>query len=333
MEKILKILILEDNKSDVGLLLRELNKSRLVFTSKIVETREAFENTLDTFKPDIILSDYHLPSFDGAAAHRIKEKKYPEIPFIIVSGTIGEENAVELIKNGVTDYALKDKLFTLPLKIERALKEAEEKKENKEVNERFSLAARASKDIIYEWKINDDAIWWNDAYYNLLGIKKEKEWLDLASWSNSIHPDDQERVTNSVTDFLKSKEIFWSGEYRFLDNKGKIYYFVDRGYLLRDQNGDPFRMIGSIADVTDLKDYITQLKEMLFMTSHRVRQPIANILGLSNVLDGESINNPVELKEIVDSIKFSAINLEEFTQELNHFIQNSKDKAENKIQI
>ncbi|MFV8325382.1 PAS domain-containing protein [Flavobacterium sp. ZS1P14] len=331
MEKILKILILEDNKSDAGLLLYELNKSRLIFTSEIVETRAAFENALDIFKPDVILSDFNLPSFDGAVAYRIKEKKYPEIPFIIVSGTIGEENAVELIKNGVTDYALKDKLFTLPLKIERALKEAEEKKENKEVSERFSLAARASKDIIYEWKINDDVIWRNDAYYNFMEIEKEKEWIDLASWCNSIHPDDQERVTNSVTDFFKSKEIFWSGEYRFLDNKGKIYYFVDKGYLLRDQNGAPFRMIGSIADVTDLKDYITQLKEMLFMTSHRVRQPIANILGLSNELD-DPLNDPAELKQIVDYIKFSAINLEEFTHELNHFIQNSKDKAENKIQ-
>ncbi|MFV8344355.1 PAS domain-containing protein [Flavobacterium sp. XS2P39] len=332
MEKIVKILLLEDNKNDVGLILRELNKSRLVFTSEIVETREAFEIALDIFRPDIILSDYHLPSFNGGEAHRITKKKYSEIPFIIVSGTVGEENAVELIKNGVTDYALKDKLFTLPLKIERALKEAEEKKENKEVSERFSLAARASKDIIYEWKINDDVVWRNEAYYNFMEIEKEKEWLDLASWSNSIHPDDQERVTNSVTDFFRSKEIFWSGEYRFLDNKGKIYYFVDKGYLLRDQNGDPFRMIGSIADVTGLKDYITQLKEMLFMTSHRVRQPIANILGLLNELD-DPLNNPAELKEIVDYIKLSAINLEEFTHELNHFIQNSKDKAENKIQI
>jgi PAS domain S-box-containing protein len=331
MSNPLKILILEDNKNDADLLQYELKKSGFIFISEIVETREAFEIALDSFKPNIILSDYHLPSFDGATAYLIKKKKCPDIPFIIVSGAIGEENAVELIKNGVTDYTIKDKLFTLPPKIIRALKGVEEKKENREANERFSLATRASNDIIYEWKINDDAVWWNDAYYNLMGIKKEKEWLDLASWSNSIHPDDHDSVMNSLADFFESKEIFWSNEYRFKDGKGKVYYFVDKGYLLRDQNGEPFRMIGAVADITNLKNYMTQLKEMLFMTSHRVRQPIVNILGLSNALD-ESINDPAELKEIVDYMKQSATDLEEFTHELNHFIQDSKEKAENKIQ-
>jgi len=124
----IKILILEDNQSDADLLQRELKKSGLVYTSEIVQTRQEFESSLENFKPDLILADYSLPSFDGDTAFDIKQKAYPDIPFIIISGFIGEENAVELIKNGVTDYALKDKLFTLPLKIERALKEAEEKK-------------------------------------------------------------------------------------------------------------------------------------------------------------------------------------------------------------
>lgn len=330
MDDTLRILILEDNKNDVDLLQRELKKSGLVFISEIVETRDTFENALNHFKPNIILSDYNLPSFDGITAFHIKKKKYPTIPFIIVSGAIGEENAVELIKNGVTDYTIKDRLFTLPPKITRALEEAKEKKENREANERFSLASRASNNIIYEWKIKDDVVWRNDAYYNLMGVKKEEQWSDHSSWTNSIHPDDRNEVMNSLSNFFESEEIFWSGEYRYLDNKGKVYCFYDKGYLLRDQNGKPIRMVGAVADITNLKDHITQLKEMIFMISHRVRLPIANILGLSDALD-ESINNPVELKKIVDYMKQSTINLEEFTHELNHFIQNSKDKAENKI--
>src|ERR1035438_5949927 len=123
----LKILILEDNQNDVDLLHRELNKSGLNFTSRIVQTREEYENALENFGPDIILADYSLPAFDAVTAFRIKQKKSPHIPFIIVSGIIGEENAVELIKMGVTDYATKDKLFTLFPKINRALKEAEER--------------------------------------------------------------------------------------------------------------------------------------------------------------------------------------------------------------
>ncbi|HEY5393129.1 MAG TPA: response regulator [Hanamia sp.] len=133
----LKILIIEDNKSDIDLLHRELKKNGLHFTSEIVETRESFESALDNFIPDIILSDYTLPAFDGVTAFHIKQNKSPDTPFIIVSGSIGEEGAVELIKNGVTDYALKDKLFSLAPKINRALKDACERREKTLTDEKL----------------------------------------------------------------------------------------------------------------------------------------------------------------------------------------------------
>ncbi|MEW5676903.1 response regulator [Flavobacterium enshiense] len=137
MEEHLKILILEDNPSDADLLVRELKKSGVKFLFEIALTRTAFENALEQFLPNLILSDFNLPAFDGLSAFRIKQEKYPEIPFLIVSGAIGEEKAVELIKNGVTDYVQKDKLFTLTQKIERAVKEVEEKNEKKIVEEKI----------------------------------------------------------------------------------------------------------------------------------------------------------------------------------------------------
>lgn len=149
MNNNLKILILEDNPTDVDLLIRELKKSGLSFTSEIVQTREAFENAIQNFKPDLILSDYSLPSFDGLTAFRIKQEKIPDIPFIIISGTIGEENAVELIKNGVTDYALKGKLFTLNPKISRALKETKEKKEKRIAEEKLKIKNKKLIEIIF----------------------------------------------------------------------------------------------------------------------------------------------------------------------------------------
>jgi DNA-binding NtrC family response regulator len=135
MIETIKILIVEDNQSDADLLLRELKKNRLSFVSKIVQTREGFEHELQNFKPHLILSDYSLPSFDGVTAFSITQKKSPDTPFIMISGTIGEERSVELIKNGVTDYVLKDKLFALTPKISRALKDAEEKKAKKITDE------------------------------------------------------------------------------------------------------------------------------------------------------------------------------------------------------
>jgi len=143
MKTKLRILILEDNQNDADLLNRELNKSGLSFTSETVQTREKFEYALEHFAPDLIISDYSLPSFDAVTAFDIKQNKFPHIPFIIVSGIIGEENAVELIKKGVTDYAPKDKLFTLPQKINRALKETEERKEKEIIAEKLKIQAAA----------------------------------------------------------------------------------------------------------------------------------------------------------------------------------------------
>ena len=129
MTETIKILILEDTKSDADLLLRELKKTGFTFISELVETLETYQEALQNFKPDLILSDFNLRAFDGETAFDIKQEIIPDIPFIIVSSAIGDEKAVELIKKGVTDYALKDKLFSLVPKINRAIKEAEEKKE------------------------------------------------------------------------------------------------------------------------------------------------------------------------------------------------------------
>jgi len=135
----LKILIVEDTPSDAELLQNELKKSGLIFYSEIVETKDDFTAALDTFMPDIILSDYSMPCFDGVTAFHIKQKKYADIPFIIVSGSVGEENAVELIKKGVTDYSLKDKLYTLAPKVIRALKDADELKTKRSVEEKLKM--------------------------------------------------------------------------------------------------------------------------------------------------------------------------------------------------
>nr|MBC7612729.1 PAS domain S-box protein [Pseudopedobacter sp.] len=131
------MLIIEDNQHDANLLIRELKKSGFSFSFEIVQTQVTFEYALQHFNPDLILSDFSLPAFDAATAFKIKQEKFPHIPFIIVSGIIGEENAVELIKNGVTDYASKDKLFSLFQKIERALTDADERKEKEIIAEKL----------------------------------------------------------------------------------------------------------------------------------------------------------------------------------------------------
>jgi DNA-binding NtrC family response regulator len=122
-----RILILEDEAWDANLAQRLLVDAGLNLVAVVVDTKESFIEQMADFQPDIILSDYHLPGFTGQEALKIAQELYPDIPFIIWSGVLGDEAAVELIKQGATDYVLKDRPARLPSVILRALAEAEQR--------------------------------------------------------------------------------------------------------------------------------------------------------------------------------------------------------------
>ncbi|CAN5912681.1 hypothetical protein BH11BAC7_BH11BAC7_20470 [soil metagenome] len=182
MEK--KILIIEDNLHDIDLILYELEKGGVKSESRIVYDEQTLRNTLKEFVPDLILSDYSLPSFDGERAFWIIEEIIPGTPFIFVSGTIGEEKAVELIKSGVTDYALKDKLYTLVPKIQRTLKEAEEKKEKIITDEKlrrtthlYAFLGQVNQNIV---RVNDEATLFRNSCMLAVDFGKYKmAWIGL----------------------------------------------------------------------------------------------------------------------------------------------------------
>src|SRR4030067_1250091 len=126
LNKELRILILEDVATDAEWVEYDLRKGGIVFSSKRVETREDFIRELNDFAPDLILADYNLPSFDGLSALELAKEQQPEAPFIFVSGAIGEEFAIDILKKGATDYVLKDYLIRLVPAVKRALCEVEE---------------------------------------------------------------------------------------------------------------------------------------------------------------------------------------------------------------
>src|ERR1051325_2018931 len=96
----LKILLVEDSQTDAELALRELRRDGIIFTAKRVETEHDFRKEFAEFKPDLIISDYSMPHFDGLTALRITKQEFPDIPFVFVSGTIGEETAIRSLKEG-----------------------------------------------------------------------------------------------------------------------------------------------------------------------------------------------------------------------------------------
>ena len=123
---VVRILLLEDSDLDAILIEEELHRAGVNYTLRRAQTRAEFEAALREFHPEIILADYMLPTFDGAAALALMQSDYPELPVIIISGAVGEETAVELLKAGATDFVLKSRLFRLEPALRRALREVAE---------------------------------------------------------------------------------------------------------------------------------------------------------------------------------------------------------------
>src|SRR5258706_224763 len=137
MDTEVRILFVEDSAEDAELEERELRKGGLMFQSMRVWTREDCDRALRGFNPDIIISDYSLQDMDGLAALEMAKQVCPDVPLIFVSGTIGEERAVDSLKRGATDYVVKGRLAGLVIKIRRALKEIEEHAENRSLEEQL----------------------------------------------------------------------------------------------------------------------------------------------------------------------------------------------------
>lgn len=131
----------------------------------------------------------------------------------------------------------------------------ERKKAEEEIlktNARFEVLSKATSDIIWDWDLVNDVVWWNDNYYSLLGIKKEKEFTGIDHWYNRIHPDDLDRVRKGVEKARWDNSILRSHEYRYAKEDGTYLHFLDRSFVMRSPDGQPYRMIGSMVDMTPI---------------------------------------------------------------------------------
>ncbi len=156
----LRILHLEDSPSDAELVRSVLESEGLRCVLQRVETRAHFVAALEEHRFDLILSDYSLPSFDGSAALDLARQRCPKVPFIFVSGTIGEEVAVESLKNGAVDYVLKDRLQRLVSAVRRALREVEERAQRQQAEEALRRSERNYREI---FNATNEAIFVHDA--------------------------------------------------------------------------------------------------------------------------------------------------------------------------
>lgn len=165
MEEEIKVLILEDVPLDAELIERELKKEGFDFTSHRVEREEEYRSEVEKWNPHIILADHSLPQFDGVSALKIAHEQSPTTPFIFVSGKIGEEFAVEMLKKGATDYVLKHNLSKLGYAVRRALTEAQEHLEKKIAQEAL-LESEKKYRALFEKTKNPTIVFTEDGSFN-----------------------------------------------------------------------------------------------------------------------------------------------------------------------
>ena len=134
-------------------------------------------------------------------------------------------------------------------------------------SERFELVTRATNDVVWDWDLRSDKLWWSDNYRKAFGYAEAETAPDSSSWTGHIHPEDRERIKLAIHAVIDGAGEFWSGEYRFQRRDGAYVHVYDRGYVIRDAAGQAQRMIGAMVDLTERK----QGEEGLRRSAHRQR--------------------------------------------------------------
>lgn len=327
MDNKIKILIVEHNSNDIELLQHELKKSGLKYESEVVQNEVDFTNALNNFVPDIILSDFNLPSFSGEMAFKIKQELTPDTPFILISGAIGDENAIELIKNGVTDYVLKDKLFSLIPKIKRALKEAEEKKEKKRTEEYLKKSEIFSRGVLNSLESHIAVI---DSLGNIIAVNDNwKQFAlengDVTFQRTGVGSNYFEVCLNSSKSGSQSAVEALQGMKDVMEEKIK-YFYLDypchspdkkRWFemrVMKFESGEPLIVVAH-TDISDLKIKSKQIlrknKQLKNLTSHLQRVREKERALISREIHDELGQQITALKMNIDWIKHKQTNPEE----------------------
>jgi diguanylate cyclase (GGDEF)-like protein/PAS domain S-box-containing protein len=309
MEKDLRILMLEDLASDAEFTERELRKANFAFTALRVETKERFLSALEEFAPDLILADYSLPTFDGISALMLVQEKCPEIPFIFVSGSIGEELATETLKRGATDYVLKHRLARLAPAVRRALRDAAERAEHqralaalRESEERFALAVRGANDGLWDWNLKTGRIYFSPRWKAMLALAEDEIGDDPEEWFSRIHPEDAPRVRSEIELHLPGLTPHFESEHRIRGRDGSYRWVLSRGLAVRDTAGKAYRVAGSQTDITERKEAEKQLLRNAFYDT---------LTGLPNrALFLDRIGRAIEFGKRYEDYLFAALFLD-----------------------
>jgi len=268
IQRQMRILHLEDNENDHLLVVETLRADGLKFEFTLAKSKGDFFEALRKDGYDLIISDYSLPSYDGLSALAAARELHKNTPFIFFSGTIGEEVAVESLKNGAVDYVLKQRPGRLVAAVRRALRNAAEsvrlkqtKQALQESEERFRVVARATNDVVWEWNVQKNLVWFSSNFQAAFGHNIENAAIPSEQWFDYIHPEDKGKVMSGIAGLLATGGRVWWSEHRIRRADGSNAFIFDRASVIYSADGKPQRMVGVKIDMSERKHAEEKIRE------------------------------------------------------------------------
>lgn len=254
----LKLLYIEDNPSDFHLLVRHIQRQGMVADVVRVEDEAGLSAALDGIRWDAILTDYNVPGLNFRDTLAQLRQRVPDCPLILVSGSIGEENAVELLKEGVWDFVLKDNLARLCPALERSLRDSGQRIERQatelalhESEERFRVIASTINEVIWMADIVHKRIFYvSPAYEEIWQRSVASLYASPRSFVEGVHHGDIERVMATVHSAQANAQPY-AHEYRVVRPDGSVRWVLDRAFPVAEPAGPPTRYVGVTKDITE----------------------------------------------------------------------------------
>lgn len=263
------LLVVDDEPINRELMSRRLSKRG--FHIDLAANGEEALSCVESSAVDLVLLDVEMPGMNGLEVLKALRKTHTpaQLPVIMVTGKSSSEDVVMALEAGANDYVTKPIDFPVALaRIQTQLARKHTEKALHESEERYSLAARAANDGLWDWDLLSGKIYFSPRWKSMLGWEEHEISDDPNEWFGRIHPDDVDRVRSDISAYLEELTTHYEDEYRILHRDGNYLWMLGRAFAVRDEDGKAYRMAGSQTDITRGKvvDVLTGLpNRVLFM--------------------------------------------------------------------
>jgi two-component system cell cycle sensor histidine kinase/response regulator CckA len=335
MAKDLRVLHVEDSETDAALIVRLLEKAGYQVQVERVEDAPVMRAALGRQAWDVVIADYRLPRFDAPAALRTLREAGLDIPFIVVSGTIGEDLAVAMMKAGAHDYLMKNNLARLAPAVEREIREAASRRERKQAEqdlrdseERLSLAIQATQLGTFDITPRNGKVVLSEFLKRQFGLPPDAV-ASYETFLRALHPDDRERTRNNLEAVMRPGSDGWySGEFRAIGIGDEVERRITAwGRVFFDDRGLAARFVGITLDVSEprrLEEEFRQAQKLESVgrlaggVAHDFNNILTVIIGYAQMILGDMpLLHP--LRGPIDEIYKAADRAAELTRQLLAF--------------